>query len=168
MTIYTARLPKSGPWLAKEAWHGILQVSKIPVYRHTLFAAIVTNITTGFRCTRRQSSEMQPEVDMALDKLDTSVVWISIFYGHLTQTLQGRTTLVAICVNRQKEFLENMIIKWPTVVLMPKIWNLQSRIIFSSRIECCPVPSWNMTRSTLKRGSKSWVWVSEVKKLKLL
>ena len=37
---------------------------------------------------------------------------------------------------------------------MPKIWNLQPRIIFSSRIECCPVPSWNMTISSLKRGSK--------------
>ena len=49
---------------------------------------------------------------------------------------------------------------------MPKIWNLQSKIIFSSRIECRPVPSWNMTRSTLKRGSKSWAWVSEVKKKK--
>ena len=34
---------------------------------------------------------------------------------------------------------------------------------FSSRIECRPVPSWNMTRSTLKRGSKSWVWVNDVK-----
>ena len=37
---------------------------------------------------------------------------------------------------------------------MPKMWNLQPKIIFSSRIECCPVPSWNMTRSTLKMGSK--------------
>ena len=46
--------------------------------------------------------------------------------------------------------------------------NLQSRIIFSSRIECCPVPSRNMTRSTLKWGSKSWVWVSELKKFKIV
>ena len=37
---------------------------------------------------------------------------------------------------------------------MPKMWNLQLIIIFSSRIECCPVPSWNMTGSSLKRGSK--------------
>ena len=37
---------------------------------------------------------------------------------------------------------------------MPKMWNLQPKIIFSSRIECRPVPNWNMTRSTLKRGSK--------------
>ena len=37
---------------------------------------------------------------------------------------------------------------------MPKMWNLQPKIIFSNRIECRPVPSWNMTRSTLKRGSK--------------
>ena len=37
---------------------------------------------------------------------------------------------------------------------MPKMWNLQPKIIFSSRIECCPVPSWNMTRCTLKKGSK--------------
>ena len=66
-------------------------------------------------------------------------------------------------LSRQEEFLENIIIKWPTVVLMPKIWNLKSRIIFSSRIECSPVPSRNMTKSTLKMGSKSWVLVSEVK-----
>ena len=50
---------------------------------------------------------------------------------------------------------------------MPKIWNLQPIIIFSSRIECSPVPSRNMTRSTLKGWSKSWVWVSEVKKNKI-
>ena len=37
---------------------------------------------------------------------------------------------------------------------MPKIRNLQPKIIFSSRIECRPVPSWNMTISTLKSGSK--------------
>ena len=37
---------------------------------------------------------------------------------------------------------------------MPKMWNLQPKIICSSRIECRPVPSWNMTISTLKRGSK--------------
>ena len=37
---------------------------------------------------------------------------------------------------------------------MPKIWNLQSKIIFPSRIECRPVPSWNMTRSTFKKGVK--------------
>ena len=37
---------------------------------------------------------------------------------------------------------------------MPKIWNLQPKMIFSSRIECRPVPSWNMTRSTPKMGSK--------------
>ena len=37
---------------------------------------------------------------------------------------------------------------------MPKMWNLQPKIFFSCRIECCPVPSWNMTRSTLKMGSK--------------
>ena len=51
---------------------------------------------------------------------------------------------------------------------MPKIWNLQSRIIFSSRIECRPVPNWNMNRSTLKRGSNSCVLVSEVKKIKIV
>ena len=50
---------------------------------------------------------------------------------------------------------------------MPKMWNLQPKIIFSSRIECRPVPSWNMTRSTLKRGQRSWVWVNEVKKIKI-
>ena len=43
---------------------------------------------------------------------------------------------------------------WPNVAFMPKMWNLQPKIIFSSRIECRPVPSWNMSRSTLKRGSK--------------
>ena len=37
---------------------------------------------------------------------------------------------------------------------MPEMWNLQPKIIFSSRIECSPVPSWNMSRSTLKRWSK--------------
>ena len=34
------------------------------------------------------------------------------------------------------------------------MWNLQPKIIFWSRIECRPVPSWNMTRSTIKMGSK--------------
>ena len=43
---------------------------------------------------------------------------------------------------------------WPNVAFMPKMWNLQPKIIFSSRIECRLVPSWNMSRSTLKRGSK--------------
>ena len=37
---------------------------------------------------------------------------------------------------------------------MPKMWNLQPKIIVSSRIECRPVPSWNMTRSTPKIRSK--------------
>ena len=37
---------------------------------------------------------------------------------------------------------------------MPKMWNLQPKIIFSSRIQCHPVPSWIMTRGTLKWGSK--------------
>ena len=49
---------------------------------------------------------------------------------------------------------------------MPKMWNLQPKIIFSSRIECRPVPSWNMTRSTLKRGSKVMglgQWDKEIK-----
>ena len=37
---------------------------------------------------------------------------------------------------------------------MPKMWNLQPKIVFSNRIECRPVPSWNVTRSTPKMGSK--------------
>ena len=51
---------------------------------------------------------------------------------------------------------------------MPKIWNLQSKISLSSRIECRPVPSRNMTRSILKKESKSWVRVSELKKNKIV
>ena len=51
---------------------------------------------------------------------------------------------------------------------MPKMWNLQPKIIFLSQIECCPVPRWNMTRSTKKRGQRSWVWVNEVKKIKIV
>ena len=50
---------------------------------------------------------------------------------------------------------------------MPKMWNLQPKTIFSSRIECHPVPSWNMTRSTLIRGQRSWFWVNDVKKIKI-
>ena len=45
----------------------------------------------------------------------------------------------------------------PNVVFMPKMWNLQPKINFSSPIECRLVPSWNVTRSTLKRGSKVMV-----------
>ena len=37
---------------------------------------------------------------------------------------------------------------------MPKMWNWQPKIIFSSQIECRLLPSWNIARSTLKRGSK--------------
>ena len=68
----------------------------------------------------------------------------------------------------RKNFWKTWLYKWPTVVLMPKIWTLQSKIIFSSWIECCPVPSLNMAGSTFKRGSKSWVWVSEVNKFKII
>ena len=69
------------------------------------------------------------------------------------------------CFYRQEDFFA---ICWPNVVFMPKMWNLQPKIIFTSRIECCPVPSWNMTRSILKRGSESWGWVNVVKKIKIV
>ena len=53
---------------------------------------------------------------------------------------------------RQADFF--FAICWPNAVFMPKMWNLQPKIIFSTWIECHPVPSWNMSRSSLERGSK--------------
>ena len=51
---------------------------------------------------------------------------------------------------------------------MPKMWILQHILIFSSRIECCLVPSWDMTGSTLKRGSKVMGLGRWVKKFKII
>ena len=49
---------------------------------------------------------------------------------------------------------------------MPKIWHLQPKINFASRIECrqCQAEIW--PEAPQKWGQRSWVWVSEVKIIK--